>query len=229
MPLIRFLLVSTGFCSPASFSPILADSAEKDIIVEMFPNEKAIEKLYHYKYCVTKKTSIKVRMIKVVLSTGEIEVLLTSLYDQDIYKTACFKSLYYMRWGIETSYRGDKNAQQMEQFSGHTVCSIKQDFYALIFVANLQSLIEKQCEPFLEKINKKREHNYKINKNVSIGSMKNKIVLLFLTEKPQDILLHLQNLFEQNTEPIRPNRSYPRRIVKKSLRHKTSTNYKIAI
>lgn len=205
------------------------DSAEKDIIVEMFANEKAIEKLYHYKYCVTKKTSIKVRMIKVVLSTGEIEVLLTSLYDQDIYKTACFKSLYYMRWGIETSYGGDKNAQQMEQFSGHTVCSIKQDFYALIFVANLQSLIEKQCEPFLEKINKKREHNYKINKNVSIGSMKNKIVLLFLTEKPQDILLHLQNLFEQNTEPIRPNRSYPRRIVKKSPRNKTSTNYKRAI
>lgn len=205
------------------------DSAENDIIVEMFAKEKAIEKLYQYGYCVTKNTSIKVRMVKAVLNTGEIEVLLTNLYDQDIYKTACFKDLYYMRWGVETSYGADKNVQQLEQFSGHTVCSIEQDFYALIFVANLQSLIEKQCEPFLEKINKQRTYNYKINKNISIGSMKNKIVLLFLTEKPQNILLHLQNLFEQNTEPIRSNRNYPRKMGIKTHRYKTLTNYKRAI
>ncbi len=205
------------------------NSTENDVIVEMFAKEKAIEKLYHYGYCITKNTSIKVRLVKAVLNTGEIEVLLTNLYDQDIYKTACFKDLYYMRWGVETSYGGDKNSQQLEQFSGHTVCSIKQDFYALIFVANLQSLIEKQCEPFLEKKNKRRVHNYKINKNISIGSMKNKIVKLFLTEDPKDILLYLQNLFEQHIEPIRPNRSYLRKIVKKSPRFKTLTNYKRAI
>ncbi|MDP3358401.1 MAG: hypothetical protein Q8S41_03530 [Lutibacter sp.] len=75
-------------------------------------------------------------------------------------------------------------------------------------MANLQSLIEKQCEPFLEKKNKHRAHNYKINKNISIGGMKNKIVKLFLTEDPKDILLYLQNLFEHHIEPIRPNRSY---------------------
>jgi len=66
-------------------------------------------------------------MVKAVLNTGEIKVLLTNLYDQVIYKTAYFKNLYYMRWGVETSYVGDKNSQQLEQFSGHTFCSIKQD------------------------------------------------------------------------------------------------------
>lgn len=105
-------------------------------------------------------------MVKAVLNTGEIEILLTNLYDQDTYKTTCFKELYYMRWEVETSYNGDKNSQQLEQFSGHTVGSIKQDFYALIFVANLQSLIEKQCEVFLEKKNKQQIHNYKINKTL---------------------------------------------------------------
>lgn len=205
------------------------NSAENDIIVEIFAKEKAIEKLYQYGYCVTKNTSIKVRMVKAILNTGEIEVLLTNLYDQEIYKTACFKDLYYMRWGVETSYGADKNSQQLEQFSGHTVCSIKQDFYALIFVANLQSLVEKQCEPFLDKKNKKRIYKYKINKNISIGSMKNKIVKLFLTESPENVLLHLQYLFEQHIEPIRPNRSFSRKIVKKSPRYKTLTNYKRAI
>lgn len=205
------------------------NSSQDDIIVEMFPNENAIEKMYQYKYSVSKKTYIKVRMVKVVLNTGEIEVLLTNLYNQQTYKTDCFKELYFMRWGIETSYGEDKNAQQLEQFSGHSVWSIEQDFYALIFVANIQSLIEKQCEPFLEKKNKERVHNYKINKNISIGSMKNKIVTLFLTEDPESILLYLQNLFEQHIEPIRPNRSYSRKIVKKSPRFKTLTNYKRAI
>ncbi|MFZ2284933.1 MAG: IS4 family transposase [Lutibacter sp.] len=205
------------------------NSSQDDIIVEMFPNDNAIEKIYQYKYSVSKKTSIKIRMVKVVLNTGEIEVLLTNLYNQQTYKTDCFKELYFMRWGIETSYGEDKNAQQLEQFSGHSVWSIEQDFYALIFVANIQSLIEKQCEPFLEKKNKERVHNYKINKNISIGSMKNKIVKLFLTEDPEGILLYLQNLFEQHIEPIRPNRSYSRKIVKKSPRFKTLTNYKRAI
>ncbi len=205
------------------------NSSQDDIIVEMFPNDNAIEKIYQYKYSVSKKTSIKVRMVKVVLNTGEIEVLLTNLYNQQTYKTDCFKELYFMRWGIETSYGEDKNAQQLEQFSGHSVWSIEQDFYALIFVANIQSLIEKQCEPFLEKKNKERVHNYKINKNISIGSMKNKIVKLFLTEDPEGILLYLQNLFEQHIEPIRPNRSYSRKITKKSPRFKTLTNYKRAI
>ena len=59
--------------------------------------------------------------------------------------------------------------------------------------------------------------------------MKNKIVKLFLTEDPKDILLYLRNLFEQHIEPIRPNRSYLREIVKKSPRFKTLTNYNIAI
>jgi hypothetical protein len=205
------------------------NSSQKDIIEEMFPNDNAIKKLYEYKYSVTKKTPIKIRMVKVILKTGEVEVLLTNLYDQQIYKTDCFKELYFMRWGIEISYGEDKNAQQMEQFSGHSVRSIKQDFYALIFVANLQSLIEKQCEPFLEKKNIKRDYNYKINKNISIGSMKNKIVKLFLTENPESMLLYLQNLFEQHIEPIRPNRSYSRKLVKKSPRYKALTNYKSAI
>ncbi|MDO9038908.1 MAG: hypothetical protein Q7U59_11240 [Lutibacter sp.] len=91
-------------------------------------------------------------------------------------------------------------------------------------MAKLQSLIEKLCEPFLEKKNKHRVHNYKINKNISIGGMKNKIVKMFLTEDPKDILLYLQNLFEHHIEPIRPNRSYLRKIVKKSPRFKTLTN-----
>lgn len=206
-------------------------STATDIVVDFYPDHKAKMKMYQYGYKMFSTTSIKVRMVKVVLKTGEIEVLLTNLYDTETYKTACFKDLYFMRWGVETSYDADKNKQQLEQFSGHTVWSIEQDFYATTFVSNLQIIIEKQCEPYVKSISKNRKHDYQINKNVSIGSMKNKIVKLFLTQNPKTILLHLQKLFERSLEPIRPNRNSPRKFVKTKPRGKfnTVTNYKRAV
>lgn len=54
---------------------------------------------------------------------------------------------------------------------------------------------------------------------------------LFLTQNPQTILLHLQKLFEQNLEPVRPNRNYPRHnnTAKPKGKFNTLTNYKRAI
>ena len=42
-------------------------SNQKDIIVDFFPSDNAIKKLYDNGYCVTKKESIKVRMVKVTI------------------------------------------------------------------------------------------------------------------------------------------------------------------
>ena len=213
--------------------PVIAfmQSPFSDTVVDFYPDYKAKKKLYTYGYKAFSSTSIKIRMVKVVLKTGQIEVLLTNLYDTETYNTACFKDLYSMRWGIETSYDTYKNKLQLEQFSGHSVCSIEQDFYATTFVSNLQSIIEKQCEPYLKSISKNRKYEYQINKNVSIGNMKNKIVKLFLTQDPQTILLHLQKLFEKSLEPIRPNRNLPRKVggAKPKGKFITLTNYKRAI
>ena len=39
------------------------------------------------------------RLVKVILDDGEIEILATSLLDDKIYKTNDFKILYWKRWG----------------------------------------------------------------------------------------------------------------------------------
>lgn len=206
-------------------------STELDQVKCLYPNDETKTRMNKLGYKMFKKTFIKLRMIKIVLDTGITEVLLTNLYDKEIYNIGCFKELYFLRWGVETSFDSDKNKQQLAQFSGHSVWSIEQDFYATIIVSNLQSIIEKQCEKNVVNLNKNRKFDYKINKNVSIGSMKNKIVNLFLTQNPQTILLHLQKLFEQNLEPVRPNRSYPRynNTAKPRGKFNTLTNYKRAI
>ena len=96
---------------------------------------------------------------------------------------------------------------QIEEFSGQSVKSIEQDFYLSIFTLNLQSLLERQCQAEVEQKNIGRSLVYKINKNVSIGSMKHRIVKLFTVENPEIILIELQNLFLESLEPIRPGRS----------------------
>lgn len=181
-----------------------------------------------YGYTVFLHTTIRIRMIKIVLETGETEVLLTNLCDQEKYKREIFKTLYFMRWKIETSYNQDKNVLQLGEFSGHSLWSIEQDFYAATFVSNLQSIIEKQCESHLKNKNKIRKHDYQINRTLSIGSMKNKITALFLTKEPKIVLLELQNLFERHLEPIRLNRNYERRKskIRQTGKYKPVTNYK---
>lgn len=207
------------------------NSRKASKIIELKPTQSAIRTLREHGYIVTAETVIKIRMVKIRLSTGEAEVLLTDLHDEKLYSLEDIKYLYGLRWGIETAYNKQKNQQQMEQFSGHRVICIQQDYAASLLVANLQSLVEKQCEHHLQKTNVKRKYRYRINRNVSWACLKHKIVRLFLKNEVEDILLLLQHGFERNIEPIRPGRHYPR--IKKTKRlngkYQTFTNYKRAI
>jgi len=74
----------------------------------------------------------KIRVVKVMLDTGEIEILLTNLtgnFD--------FKELYYLRWGVELEYDVIKNTLEIENFSGRTETAIRQDFHIHIIASNM--------------------------------------------------------------------------------------------
>lgn len=170
-------------------------------------------------------------MVQINLPGGGQEILLTNLYDEDLYNLDALKHLYGLRWGIETAYNKAKNQQQLEQFSGIRVVCIEQDYLAGVFVANLQSLIEKQSYHYLKRISERRKHAYKINRNIGLGCLKHKIILLFLSNSIIEILLSLEKQFERNLEPIRPGRTYKRLKKAKRLtgKYQTFTNYKRAI
>ena len=57
---------------------------------------------------------VKVRLVRVKLPDGEVELLITSLMDIKKYPTALFKELYFKRWGIETFYDEFKNKIKVE-------------------------------------------------------------------------------------------------------------------
>ena len=201
------------------------ESGQKSVLIELKATQYAIEKL-----AIDKNAKVTVRFVRVELDTGEVEVLITSLLDEDKYPSEIFKDLYILRWGVETYFDRLKNKMQIEIFSGHSVEAIKQDFYAMIFISNLQSLFREECEEELEKINQNRKHDYQINWNVSLGLMKDEIVKIFSSSTPETILEKLKSQFLNHLEPVRPGRKYSRHKKRKlNGKYHTLTNYRRAI
>ncbi|WP_017256977.1 IS4 family transposase [Pedobacter arcticus] len=206
-------------------------SGKKDSICTFKSNKQASQQLYEQGFKVPIGSELKVRLLKVRLDDGSLEVLATNLFDTEMYPYKDFKALYFMRWAIESRYDCLKNKLQLESYSGQKVNTIQQDFYCSVFLANLQTVISKACEPYLSGINKKRLHDYKINQNIAIGIMKNRIIDLFIHQNPENILLELEKLFSKYVEPVRNNRKNPhvQKFQRRKGKYRTLTNYKRAI
>jgi hypothetical protein len=114
-------------------------------------------------------TTLPVRLLKVVLATGEVEVLGTDLLDAQRYPAAEFQAVYGWRWGHETYHDRLKNIFEVERFSGTSVQAIKQDFYGVVFLATLESILSKPAQAQLTTRGQEREwHNSgKVNRAVS--------------------------------------------------------------
>jgi hypothetical protein len=82
-----------------------------------------------------------VRVIKLILPNNEIEMLATNL-SKTAFKTVEFNNLYHLRWGVETKYNTLKNKLDIENFSGKTIITFLQDFYATMFLSNIAAAIK---------------------------------------------------------------------------------------
>ncbi len=196
-------------------------SGKSTQIVSFYPSQhnNYIDKEYD------KKTSVKVRLIRVELADGEVELLITSLLDSKKYRTKIFKELYFKRWGVELFYDELKNKLKVEYFSGYSSQSILQDFYAAIFVSNVQTLIVSELTDEINEQTKRNKYKYKVNNNLSYGFLKNRIVTLFFSkDSMDDTIKELKILFKKHLVPIRPNRSNLRNVGKYRKREKPKVN-----
>jgi hypothetical protein len=186
-------------------------SKKRTSIVDVFPQKNHVFTAKDY----DKTTGIKVRLVRVDLPSGEIEILMTSLLDSQVYPASMFKELYFLRWGIETFYDELKNKLKVEYFTGYSIMSIQQDFFCSIFISNLQSVIVNDLEEELRVKNRNTKLDYKINTNLSYGFLKNRILNLLFKEAPlEEVFRELEGLFLQNTVPIRLNRNNKREVGK---------------
>src|SRR3989338_8877038 len=193
-------------------------SDETDNLIEVnIPPQKSRYGLQRHAFAKQELQPFKLRLVKVILETGEVEVLATTLLDKEKYPLEIFKDLYFKRWGIETNYNHLKSNIHVEEFSGLTEITIRQDFYANAFINNLQSIIAIDSKEEMDKEGKGREYEYKINRNLSLGFMKDRIVEILTSDNPR-YYEELKNLFKMNPNPIRKGRKNPRKHQDKNRR-----------
>jgi len=105
---------------------------------------------------------VTLRLVRVDLP-NEVEVLITNLMDKTKYDVSVFKSLYHARWGIEENYKRLKQWAEIENFSGKSTLSVKQDFYAKIVATNLTALLVLVTQKKVVKKSSDYKLDYKVN------------------------------------------------------------------
>lgn len=185
--------------------------------------------------CIKKGEKALVRLVKVILPSGEIEVLATNLMDKVVITVADLADLYRQRWGVETVIDSLKNQLLMMVFSGLKPEAILQEIYASMFVYNFRNLLINQAQELVNEQVKEStrpiKYEQKVNKNVALGVLKTRIITLFLVEDPEQIIKELVLFFAKNKIPVVPNKPMPKR--QKSLAKRRNlvvqNNYRKAI
>ena len=165
------------------------------------------------KECLVRQLStepLTVRLIRVELDTGDIEVLATSLLDSACFPVAVFKELYHQRWPVEEDYKVMKSRIEFENFTGTSVLAVYQDFHAKVFTKNLTSILAYPAQQVVRRNSQGKKYVYQVNMTNAFSKMKDTVVLLFQRTTILPILNRLWLVMTQVIEPIRPGRSYPR-------------------
>lgn len=194
----------------------------KIIELQIVNKEKEYEEKYWIKLNRKLSKTIKVRFVRIILNTWEIEVLATSLLDEKKYTTKIFKELYFKRWWIEVYYNILKNRLWLENFTWKNVESVLQDLYSSIYISNFETIITRPYNMELELKTKEKnlKNKQKVNKQVSFNIIKNKIMKLIL--KWWDIdkdMKEMYKIFSMNITQERVWRSSSRKetTISKSL------------
>jgi len=171
------------------------------------------------------KTGRQVRVIQIPLTSGELEILITNLGETEM-EYGAFGELYYKRWGIETKYKELKQKLETENFSGRLVDNVKQDFYAMMTVANMAASCVREAN---RNAKKKRDgsgnlYEYQVNVNHAIGVFKDRLIRVIIEEDRiarRYLMSELVRCMERRVVPIRPNRE----VVRKDCNRKAKFHY----
>ena len=190
----------------------------KDELITIYMTKERINSMKHMPYYEEMLTvdHIVLRCVKLTLSSGEEEILLTNLENTE-FTTEEIAHLYKLRWEIETVYNALKHKINIENFSGYKPIILEQDFYACIHLWNLmQNIILDERREIKDESEENHIYEMKINDSVAIGVLKEKIIELLYKEDKRKIFDEIVKAIVKNIEPIRPNRYFERKKKERS-------------
>jgi IS4 transposase len=104
----------------------------------------------------SRMATISYCLVKVILPTGETEVLMTDL--DKSFTINELAELYRLRWGIETAFFCLKSHQMLGTFSGYSEQVILQDIWCNVLFYNLQSITNLEANLHAEQMSQKRKN-----------------------------------------------------------------------
>jgi len=143
-----------------------------------------------------------------------LEILVTSLLDDQKYTRELLFELYNLRWGTEENNKYLKSIAELENFSGKSKLSVEQDFYATVFTCNIANMLAQEA---LDEVNsvltdKGLKYEYTINKNIALGLLKDDLIQVLLSGQELHIFCNrVKQKMAKYLIPIRKNRKFPRK------------------
>lgn len=180
------------------------------------------------KRCTKDKIStepIQLRLVRVDLSSGATEVLVTSLIDEQAYPTSQFADLYHQRWGIEEDYKVLKSRLNIENFSGISVEGVLQDLHAKLLTKNLAAVIIHDAQRKIIACKKDKLYAYKVNFTFAINQLKDNVIRFMMKMDGIKLYELLRDKISKNLSAIRPNRKFTRKD-RRTSPNKYPMNYK---
>jgi hypothetical protein len=214
------------------------ESNDNECFITESLSEKTYKRLEKQGIRKSKADMISYRLVKVILSTGETEILMTNL-DKN-FTISDLSELYRLRWGIETAFFCLKSHQMLGIFSGYSKNIILQDIWCNLLFYNLQSITNLESNLRIEKINQKRKNKpsirkkkendgYQLNRNIGAGILRNYTFDLWEKrgKELEKLLEEIQIYYLQSLEMVKPKKAErKRKMIRTNDRHQTEWNYK---
>ena len=193
------------------------ESGKQEEITEIKAKQKKSFKGLPY----NQHTTLRVRLLRIQLDSGETEILMTSLLDKQKFSHKEFKDLYFKRWKVETFYDRFKNIIGVEQFSGTSHQFIQQEFNCALYMSNMQTILTQDAETEAREKYRDRRYEYKVNRSLALGFIRERLIQMYADKRETEKLTEeLKGLFIANVIPVRPGRKNQRDVDKYRQRTK---------
>ena len=214
----RFLDQKRNFCirmsgSNSAFGKLISEEQSDDFLTYWIPSEK--ERITCREHGQNYEP-IKLRVSKVKLPSGEIEILVSSLYDMNAFSLNDIKELYRLRWGIEEGFKKLKPKMKLEQFGSRKPHGIFQEFEAHLFMMNMVALIGNVAQEVVKKKCNKRALRYKYNWQNAFRFVRSEIIQLLNKTDVRRLINKLIGLISTSVIAIKPDRCFPRVELRKN-------------
>lgn len=150
---------------------------------------------------------ISFRVVRILLENGEYETLITNL-PSDEFSAADIKELYFMRWGIETSFRTLKYTIGLSYYHSKKRECIEQEVFARMIMYNLVEMITSNVDIPQED----KRYHYKANFTIATLVCRN-FMQSWNNAPPPDV----EAVIRKNILPFRPDRTFKRNIRSQSV------------